>query len=1311
MMARIFRLPGVQMLWKPLRRGIRAMLPNDWRLELAETALRLPLPQQAWQRLRTSVQGYHGSTPRGMWLAARLSDRLGDEQTARKLRSDRLLILLLEREGEGDLDQVVALMGEIEKFGRTAPYAAGQRIALMLSTPVKRARLLKAVKKARKRHKRSVFLLHLASLIAAIEGNYREAAEDLVREIAHVRAQPQTPETLLRLTSLQNAWRVVDRSARDQMDWAMADDDEASSIVMPVLASSDANAVVPASQDTVSEPGSTDDGTGPQAYEETVVDIETEAVGELEGIVSFEERALQTRRRKDYLEMCRVRFSKAGDLPGRVKAVQDMLRTGARHIPHYGSSYTMAAEHFDRLESDLAEIMDSRALPARPELESICAALRVAERLRRDGPAEEIRSWLTALAGRPGVGCLAWEAADAMARERGSRAAANTIMDRIGHLLPVINRDVKNYLSWAMHCHRHDEAHAFVRRLPAKLRRTHGLLYYVHILQRESRFDEALDLLRQIHAQALTNPLRANPVTNASLIKRTGELEFLSETARLHSAVPQPTRPEGLILIMARNIDQLRRVPLTALVEFKRRNWAVIPLVEGLLPVEPTGIAEIDRLIGAITPHAWLTPEAERAMPDLRGFRFEPGAGRLTWAEFDLSHPLWEDAAINRRRHSVDWSCPELQHYLGGLSDWTRAMGRALEHARKVGQQRKLRIGTISLFNARLPDALPRFLCESRGHPDRFFQLYAANGYQNYFTNFSTNISQRFVLRNMTRHPEARSASFPLPENFEAYYANRRREAPALLEQHQAVTRVNRSTIGQKERPPEALAARQHILDWRARGGKVACAFGKVVFDAGVPFDGGPCHRDLKDWLNHCIHTVQDSNTLLLIKPHPHELNNQVATFPTEYFADLIEGPLGRNAMFLGHRWFDMNDMRELIDLGVIYSGTSTIELGIMGIPAILAGHFAPIDYPIGQIAPQRREEYEAYLRFERPAQVASDLALRAAVWLDYMANEEFTQAYRFHARPVTNKVLYPPYWFRDDLRAEAAGRNTAAQVLVDRALGLAGEPVRPPLAKPKPLPEPADFDKRYQNWLEDNPDGLFSEFFDSYHVPKILAGARHASLGTNLQRGDWETAGEGGLALTRRIWSAITGQVDLPRDLTVCDFGCGTLRIGAHFISHLEPGRYLGLDVSAALIGMGQENFAPLIAEKCPQFAVLNRDFAPGDVPPADLIVAYNVACHIHPDEEAEFYRRLKTIAARPGALIFLHVMIYPQPLRYQESGWADTRQSFVARMAPFELVEHPHEMLGTVQKGPHRVAGITLAFRRPAEVEISGPSAEAAE
>ena len=41
-------------------------------------------------------------------------------------------------------------------------------------------------------------------------------------------------------------------------------------------------------------------------------------------------------------------------------------------------------------------------------------------------------------------------------------------------------------------------------------------------------------------------------------------------------------------------------------------------------------------------------------------------------------------------------------------------------------------------------------------------------------------------------------------------------------------------------------------------------------------------------------------------------------------------------------------DLAEIVDLGLVYNGTTAVEMGLLEIPCLLAGHFAPIDYPIG---------------------------------------------------------------------------------------------------------------------------------------------------------------------------------------------------------------------------------------------------------------------------------------------------------------------------------------------------------------------------
>ena len=327
-----------------------------------------------------------------------------------------------------------------------------------------------------------------------------------------------------------------------------------------------------------------------------------------------------------------------------------------------------------------------------------------------------------------------------------------------------------------------------------------------------------------------------------------------------------------------------------------------------------------------------------------------------------------------------------------------------------------------------------RFYCEHHGDPETFFCLHASNGYENYFANFSRSFSTKCGMRNMTAHPELRTASFPIPAEFKAWYEASRKAAPMMLERVRDTTKVRRSTRTTALPPAEALAAAERVRQWKAEGGTVACAFGKVVCDMAAPTDGGPAHSNMKDWLNHTIEAVRGSRTLLLIKPHPHELRNEIATFLTEYMTDLIEVDLPDNVIIIGQDWFDLNELGELIDLGLIYNGTTAVELGLMNIPAVLCANFAPTDYPIGHVVPKDRRHYRRLVRFESPAQVPVDLPERAAAWIHYMSGDMVTIPYRYHARPLTNKVTTPPRWFEEDIvayfkRGDANVRRLARRV------------------------------------------------------------------------------------------------------------------------------------------------------------------------------------------------------------------------------------------------------------------------------------------
>ncbi|MBE1295625.1 hypothetical protein [Phycobacter azelaicus] len=981
----------------PLLRAVFHKLP----LAIARGCLRLGLPRLAL--LFCALAGkFSRGAHRVAWVKAQAFEALGEQEKARQQRIFRLRLLLAEQTARKDLAKVLVSMADLERLDAAAPLATGRIIADHIVRDKGRPKLLKAARKAKKRFRESAFLDHIIALCESMDGKFHGAAQRISRVIASPYPTPRSVNAL-QLKLLESTWRVVDQIAREQMDWAEAPD-----VKVPKIA----------------------------AQEQQPANIPS---------LSFKERALQRRQRDEYLEMCQQDFEIADTLEKRLAAISDMLRSGVRHVPDYTASYEQARRCLEHVHPEIEALQQPGALSDLKKVESavqsMCTYMRLAKRLGELGCVSQTATYLGHLSENPEFCSAMWIAPTVLHKDAEVPELAAQVMQRVQQAPPKINADVRAFFQWAMHAHRYEEADSFFEKLPEKLRSRHGVLYYVNILQRQGRFAQALKILRVVHAQILLNPLRVNAYTNYSLIKRTGELRFLIETARLYETVPQPQDPKGLVLVAPRNIDQLRRQPLMVLQELKKQGWAVVPLVEGLLPRQETGIPGIDLLNGAIHANTELSTAANLALPELENFNFVPEKGHLSWGQIDLSHALWEDAAINRRRHSIHWTCPELIHYLSGLAKWTRSTGRVLSYVTNLQRARGIPVCSLVPFNIRLPDVVSRFYCDSLGKPDDFFCVQFANGYQNYFTNFSTNVSQRMVVRNVTKASHVRSVAFPIPENFERYYAANTHRLTEVMERFAPITTVKRSTEGSKGRPPEADMLDERIAAWRAKGGKVACAFGKVVCDSGVPFDGGPAHKDMRDWINHCIRAVQGSDTLLLIKPHPHELNNQIATFPTEYFRDLIDEPLGDNAVFLGHRWFDMDDMRSRMDVGVIYNGTTTIELGLMGIPAILAGHYSPIDYPIGQVTFDDAAEFEALLRFEKPAVSAPDVQERAAMWLDYMANENFTQPYRFHARPVTNKVLYPPYWFQSDLKEHEREGNPAVAELAGRIIGTHFEP------------------------------------------------------------------------------------------------------------------------------------------------------------------------------------------------------------------------------------------------------------------------------
>lgn len=912
----------------------------------------------------------------------------------------------------GNLEGLLDAVAAVEEAGYSLPVDIARSLETELCDADGRVRLSRAAAGLLEQRPDAAFLIYARILGLIDEKRFEEAHEvvsaALCRLCERMRHGSLSASAVReRAETLAKLWKSVDSAARDQMSWIVEWHDGGA-------AYADFEFV------RTFEDMSPDDGGGDHMV-----------------TLAFAEPLLQGRRNVEYLRRCALAFEQANTLFQKLHVVRAMCRQGYRRIPDYGPAYAQAREFYERCRPEIDAAVSRGQGGALRDPRAHLRALRSAHSLSAQlGLGEHVHDLRRAMVdftrgpqGRDGL----WMVANALSQDTES---CDEAVELVGDVTPGRDQDLRDFYQFAMRAGQYERAHGVFESLPPLGRTRQSALAYANILQRCQRFEEAERLVREVHARLLANVDALDPFISFGLIRRAGELRFAAETARHYASVPQPADPKGVILATPRSIEQLRRTPIAVLMEWKRMGWAVVPIYEGILPLEKTGIDAIDRFAGCIRVSNDLRPDARGWMKAIEPFDKRLEEGVLAWRGIDLSHALWEEAAINRRVHSVTWSCPALRRSLSNLVGWTEKMAMVLETAHETFAKLGLRTGTHVFFNFRLPDAVVRFYGERFGDPRDFFCIHASNGYENYFINFENNVSSRLTIRNMTAHPGVRSSSMPLGEHV----------IRAASEDKSSVERSLRGMVAIARSKPNghvgddaADEMRRRIAAWRGAGGRVACAFGKVVCDSGVPFDGGPGHSSMRDWIDHTIESVKGSRTLLLIKPHPHELREEVACFLNETFRDLLPAHLPENVIYLGHDWFETHELEGLVDLALVYNGTTAVEMALLGIPTVLAGHFGPIDYPLGHAVPADRDDYRRLVRFEKVVLPLPEGRLRAAAWLGLMRSDEVSVPYRYHSRQITNCVVYPPFWFDEDIETYLRQGDPRVRLLAERGVAVEG--------------------------------------------------------------------------------------------------------------------------------------------------------------------------------------------------------------------------------------------------------------------------------
>jgi len=514
---------------------------------------------------------------------------------------------------------------------------------------------------------------------------------------------------------------------------------------------------------------------------------------------------------------------------------------------------------------------------------------------------------------------------------------------------------------------------------------------------------------------------QATPEKRNAIEMEISKLDFLIRASEILNACPQPQVPKGVVLIASQTCYNTLAMMIPALVELKKKGYAVVNLTEGMVKTESTGIDYIDQFANCIPArmyreyisHDWIIDWPHKRI-EAEGINFYQG--------------FYERLSTSARTYF-----PNLNH-VEVYKNFHLHIARSdlcLEICEKVFTaliRRNLPVIMVSGNSHVTPFSVIRDYCRQKNHPLLSF-INCNLAYENYFSNLGSKYAHTMCVTDMTLYPDTRAPFLPRRDQFEPWY-DMNKNSGIYLKQTQNLFTINRGNTNDEDE--NKLIAYLH--QQKTQGKKILCVFGKVPVDLGVPYDGGPAHEDMADWLNHTIQCCAGrSDIVLLVKPHPHELRPEVALDLVDRFTDLISVDLADNVRILGHREINAHALAPYLDLAVLYNGSSGLELTAQGVPVIMCAHFGRHDYPVDLIYPESREQYEAFLTGGVYPKPSEELRKKAAFLISYMGTDEITIFNDYSFRGVTNDSMGVPRWKEENVKRFLSEGDPLMRLVADR--------------------------------------------------------------------------------------------------------------------------------------------------------------------------------------------------------------------------------------------------------------------------------------
>lgn len=519
--------------------------------------------------------------------------------------------------------------------------------------------------------------------------------------------------------------------------------------------------------------------------------------------------------------------------------------------------------------------------------------------------------------------------------------------------------------------------------------------YFIKSLKAKGEFFQSIKLLKQ---QQNTN---ISEIKYHSAEKEISQLKFSIESSNILNAYPQPSLPKGVIFIASQTCYNTLAQIIPVLIEAKKMGYAVINLTEGVINHASTGLDFLDKFTNSISLQF--------------GSHKIKNEWYIDWSKKQVINDnvnyyqgFYEHLSVQHRKYHVDLNEKDVYKtffYSLKRSDSWMSVCHAIY--REVVLERQMPTVFISGNTHVTPFSIVRDFCMNKDH--KLLSYINANvAYENYFSNLGGKFATTMCITDMTLHKTRRAPFLPLKDKFDVWYEKNKNDKQ-ILEKLQPILTVNRNNA---QTDDKQIALTQYLQKQKNLGKKIICAFGKIPVDLAVPYDGGPAHEDMDDWLNHTIEVCKkDPNIILLIKPHPHELKPEIAMDLITKLSDLIRHDLSDNIRLLGHRDINVHSLAPFLDLAILYNGSSSLELVTQGVPVMMTAYFGKHDYPVDLIYPESRLQYENYILAKEYQKPTEELRKKSAFLIAYMGTDDIAIPNTYSKRTITNDSIGLPQW------------------------------------------------------------------------------------------------------------------------------------------------------------------------------------------------------------------------------------------------------------------------------------------------------------